>query len=152
MLTLQVAAVLKWYPRVYFACHTRHVRDPETGRSLSSHQVSILDHLSRSEPTSLTELAAHMGVTASTMSLGVDRLEADGYVTRARDRADARRLQLLLTAKGQKIREAYSVLDPKKVEAMLSHLTKSERSAALEGLELLGRAANRHIRRIVEAK
>ena len=139
-----VDAVLRNYPRIYFACHTRHVVDPKTSQSLSAHQVSILDHLHLSEPTSLSELAAHMGVTMSTMSLGVDRLERDGYVRRTRDRNDKRRLRLLLSGKGQRIREAHSVLDRDKVSALLGRLTEGERRAALHGLELLARAASRH--------
>ena len=140
-----VKAVLELYPRIYFACHTRHVRDPESGATLSSHQVSILDHLSADDPTSLAELAAHMGVTASTMSLAIDRLEGEGYVKRARDREDARRLRLLLTASGQRIREAHSVLDAEKVDAMLARLSAAERKDAIRGLELLARAALQQI-------
>jgi len=142
-----VARILELYPRIYFACHTRHVRDPVSGSTLSSHQVSILDHLSVSEPTSLTELANHMGVTSSTMSIAIDRLENDGYVRRLRDASDGRRLRLLLTKKGQRIREAHSVLDAEKVLAMLARLTQAERKNALDGLALLARAASREIER-----
>ena len=140
-----VKAVLELYPRIYFACHTRHVRDPESGATLSSHQVSILDHLNIDDPTSLAELAAHMGVTPSTMSLAIDRLEGEGYVKRTRDREDARRLRLLLTAKGKRIREAHSVLDAEKVDAMLARLSAAERNDAIRGLELLARAASQQI-------
>src|SRR6476620_6012648 len=69
-----VQTVLRCYPRIYFACHTRHVRDPRSGNLLSVHQASVLDHLDDVEPTGLRDLATHMGVTASTMSLTVDRL------------------------------------------------------------------------------
>jgi DNA-binding MarR family transcriptional regulator len=140
-----VKAVLELYPRIYFACHTRHVRDPESSASLSAHQVSILDHLGVDEPTSLAELASHMGVTPSTMSLAIDRLEGEGYVKRARDREDARRLRLLLTAKGQRIREAHSVLDADKVDAMLARLSTAERNDAIRGLELLARGASQQM-------
>lgn len=136
-----VAAIMELYPRIYFACHTRHVRDSVTGAQLSAHQVSILDHLSPAEATSLAELASHMGVTPSTMSLAIDRLEAEGYVRRARDRRDGRRLRLLLTARGERIRQAHSVLDARKVRAMLSGLSPAEQADAIRGLALLGRAA-----------
>ena len=69
-----VQQVMNLYPRIYFACHTRHVRDARTEQVVSSHQASILDHLDEIEPTSLTTLASHMGVTLSTMSLTIDRL------------------------------------------------------------------------------
>ena len=77
-----VETVLRCYPQIYFACHRRHVRDEATQAVLSAHQASVLDHLDDVEGTSLATLARHMGVTASTMSLTVDRLERGGYVTR----------------------------------------------------------------------
>jgi MarR family transcriptional regulator, organic hydroperoxide resistance regulator len=136
-----VSAVLMCFSRIYFACHTRHVRDPATGRTLSAHQAGILDHLSTIAPTSLAELASHMGVTASTMSLATDRLEEGGFVRRCRDKSDARRLRLLLTSRGERIRKAHSVLDPQKMKAVLARLSRLERAEAVRGLELLARAA-----------
>src|SRR6185295_14786673 len=100
-----VRAVLDAYPRIYFACHRRHVHDP-AGGLLSARQASILDHLDAVEPTSLNELAAHMGVTASTMSIAIDRLEQSGYVVRERETSDRRRLGLRLTEAGERVREA----------------------------------------------
>jgi len=133
--------VMALYPRIYFACHTRHVRDPQSGRLLSRHQASVLDHLDEIDPTTLNDLAGHMGVTAATMSLMVDRLERKGYVGRLRDTADRRRVHLRLTSAGVRIREASSVLDPNRVEALLARLTPVERNDALRGLGLLARAA-----------
>ena len=130
------------YPRIYFACHRRHVRDPERDRVLSAHQASILDHLDAVEPTSLNDLAAHMGVTPSTMSIAIDRLERAGYVVRERDDRDRRRLQLRLTDDGVRIRGANSVLDPDLVARLLDELPVRERRDALDGLAALGRAAD----------
>jgi DNA-binding MarR family transcriptional regulator len=133
--------VMALYPRIYFACHTRHVRDPLSQRLLSRHQASVLDHLDEIEPTTLNDLARHMGVTAATMSLTVDRLERKGYVVRLRDTADRRRVHLRLTSAGVRIRQASSVLDPSRVEALVERLTPDDRDAALRGLGLLARAA-----------
>ena len=135
-------AVLGFYPRIYFACQTRHVRDPQTHRLLSRHQTSILDHLDELEPTTVRDLAGHMGVTAATMSLAIDRLERKGYVSRLRDAADRRRVHVRLTAAGVRVRDASSVLDPVRVDALLARLTEDERARAIHGLELLARAAN----------
>jgi DNA-binding MarR family transcriptional regulator len=136
-----VEAVLRCYPRIYFACHRRHVRDEKTKRILSSHQASILDHLDDIEPTAVHELARHMGVTPSTMSLNIDRLETGGYVRRTRDPQDSRRVQLRLTKAGVRIKQKQKVLDPELVGAMLDQLSSAEREQALAGLELLAKAA-----------
>lgn len=134
-------SVMSLYPRIYFACHTRHVRDPQTQKLLSRHQASVLDHLDEIEPTTLNDLARHMGVTPGTMSLTIDRLERKGYVVRLRDTSDRRRVHLRLTSAGVRVRQASSVLDPPRVEAVVARLTAQEREDAVRGLALLARAA-----------
>ena len=133
------------YPKVFFACHRRHVPDPSSPARavLSAHQASILEHLDDVHAIPLTRLAAHMGVTASTMSLAVDRLAAGGYVRRGRDRADGRRVLLRLTRRGARVKASNSVLDPDAVAAMLRRLSPAERVTALDDLALLARAAQR---------
>jgi len=133
---------MRYYPQIYFACHTRHVREQKSGKTLSAHQASILDHLDEKEPTSLLGLAKHMGVTSSTMCIHVNRLARGGFVSRQRDAGDARRVKLLLTASGVAMKRASSVLDAELVSAMLSRLSEKERTAAIGGLALLARAAS----------
>ena len=135
-----MTAVMTLYPRIYFACHTRHVRDPQSQRLLSRHQASILDHLDELEPTTVMALAGHMGVTAATMSLSIDRLERKGYVVRLKDAKDRRRVHVRLTSAGVRIRDASSVLDPSRVEALVARLSDEERARAIEGLGLLAEA------------
>ena len=134
--------MLDCYPKIYFACHMRHVRDyASRTKVLSAHQASILDHLDAVEPTAVNDLAGHMGVTPSTMSLHLDRLESGGYVRRTRSRTDARRVELRLTPAGVRIKQQQKVLDPRLVDLMLERLNEMERRKALEGLELLAKAA-----------
>ncbi len=136
-----VDRLLDAYPRIYFACHARHVRDPQTARLLSRHQASVLDHLDEVEPTTLMDLARHMGVTPGTMSIAIDRLERRGYVVRLRDTTDRRRVHVRLTAAGVRVREASSVLDRPRVEALLARMSEQDREAGLRGLALLAGAA-----------
>jgi DNA-binding MarR family transcriptional regulator len=133
--------VLRCYPQIYFACHRRHVRDEKTGQVMSQHQASVLDHLDDTEGTALFDLARHMGVTASTMSLTVDRLERGGWVKRERSKKDARRVDLRLTEAGARIKKQQKVLEPELVRAMLARLAEDKRKKALRGLELLAEAA-----------
>ena len=136
-----MSAVMTLYPRICFACHTRHVRDPQSQRLLSRHQASILDHLDEIDPTTVNDLARHMGVTPATMSLGLDRLERKGYIARSRDSTDRRRVHVRLTTAGVRIRDSSSVLDAGRVEALLARLTSAERHDAIRGLALLASAA-----------
>ena len=135
-------ALIRAYPLIYFACHRRHVRDPKSGDTLSAHAASVLDHLDAVDPVSVSKLAKHMGVTASTMSLSLDRLETRGYVRRSRDAADARRVLVRLTKAGERLRSAGSVLDPDLVAELLRRLSPADRARAIEGLALLAAATS----------
>jgi len=140
-----VQQVLTLYPQIYFACHTRHVRRASTSTQLSATDSTLLAHLDEHDAVRATDLARHMGVTPATMSLAIDRLEHKGYVVRARDGVDRRRVHVRLTSAGVRIREATSVLDPARVEALLTRLTDDEREAAVHGLALLAAAAHKPI-------
>jgi len=143
MLGEDVRRLMDLYPRIFMACHTRHVKDPETKALVSARQASILDHLDPETATTLSGLAAHVGVTPSTMSLTVDRLERLGYVRRARDTGDARRVGITLSDAGERLRDAQTVLDAGRVKTMLETMSLEDRDRALEGLALLAEAAQR---------
>jgi len=145
MFQTEVDTVLRCYPQIYFACHKRHVRDEKTHDVLSGHQASILDHLDDVQATPLFDLARHMGVTASTMSLTVDRLQRGGYVRRERSTVDRRRIDLLLTPAGVRIKNQQKVLEPELVALVLSHLGERKCHQALRGLELLAEASREMI-------
>jgi DNA-binding MarR family transcriptional regulator len=75
------------------------------------------------------------------MSVGIERLVRKGYVRRTRGVADQRRVELRLTEAGVRIRSQQSVLEPELVSALLAELSAAERVEALQGLDLLARAA-----------
>lgn len=140
------------YPKIYLACHRRHLRDDERGRTLTQHQAGILDHLDAANPLTISELARHLDVTESTISIQLSRLETAGYVRRSRNRDDRRQVRVSLTAAGLRIKEQNSVLDPDLVRDLVTFLKPEEAEAGLAGLEILARAAqalmdNRKLRR-----
>jgi len=139
--------VLQSYPKIYLACHTRHLRDDESGKSLSPRLASILDHLDTSPPLTLSSLAKHLDVTESTVSLQIDKLQEGGYVRRLRDTEDRRRVLVMLTPRGKRIKEQNSVLDADLVKEMISLLRPKDVEAALIGLDLLAEAADRLMNR-----
>ena len=63
-------------------------------------------------------------------------------MVRQRDRDDRRRVNVLLTEAGVRMKEAGSVLEPDRVRALIESLKPAERRVAIQGLELLAGAAN----------
>ena len=130
------------YPRIFFACHTDHRRDPASRKVLSDAQAGLLDHLDEVDSTRLTDLARHLGVTPSSASLAVSRLAARGYVARSKSAKDGREVRLRLSPAGRRVREAQEVLNPELVDRLVARLAPRERERALEGLALLAREAD----------
>jgi len=90
----------------------------------------------------VTELAQHMRVTPSTMSLNLKRLREAGFVSSERDPDDKRVMNVRLTDSGVGARDALSELDPVRVDALLQRLGPEGRQRAIVGLRLLAEAAD----------
>ena len=138
-----VAAVQRCYPQIYLACHTRHRRRRSDAAPLTSQESSILAHLSEREPMRAAALARHLGVVPSTMSAAIKRLSSLGYIARGKDADDGRAASLRLSRQGARAMQAGSVLETARVVGMLALLPVPERAKAVEGLELLAKAARR---------
>lgn len=130
-------------PRVYDALRTRTYRDVASGVRLSEHQLRILGNLDDRDPSMVGELAEHMGVTPSTMSLNLKRLETAGFLRRDRDPADRRVMNVRLTEAGRRVRDAISLVDPDRADALLRLMRPEERRRALDGVAALADAADR---------
>ena len=138
-----IEAIQRCYPQIYLACHVDHIRAASTVHRLSARDSSLLVHLSPTEPLSPGDLAAHMGIGASTLSAAIRRLATLGYLRREPNTNDRRAAGLTLTSQGAKAMAATSVLDARRVRALLSLLKSDERKRALEGMELLAEAARK---------
>jgi DNA-binding MarR family transcriptional regulator len=127
---------------VQHACRTRAVEDPETRVRLTEKQQRTLQQLDVVDPVMVTELAEYLGVTASTMSLNLGRLEDAGLVRRARDPVDRRVMNVYLTEEGARLRTHTASLAPARVAVLLDELRPEDRRRVLEGLALLAEAAD----------
>jgi 5'-methylthioadenosine phosphorylase len=137
-----VEIVLRTLPRIHFACRARGVRDRLRDAMVSEHQARILALLDVEDPAMVSEVAEAMGVTASTMSLNLTRLERSGLVARERDPADRRVMNVRLTLSGAALLEELSELDVGRVDALLRTLGREERPSVLAGLIRLADAAD----------
>jgi len=142
-----ISTVLHAYDRILRACRPRRLADPDGGPDVSAHQAGVLAYLDEEDPTMVGELAEYLGVTASTMSLTLTRLERAGYIRRDRDPADRRVMNVRLTEAGARVRGASASLDVDRVDGMLRALPPAQRAEALRGLVLLADAADTLIQR-----
>jgi DNA-binding MarR family transcriptional regulator len=117
--------------------HLRRGDDPD----LSEHERQFLHHIPAAAPgVTLGEVADHLALPRSSASVLVKDLARRGFVRRARDRADERRLALRLTAEGARRVAADSALDPDRLDAALAALGPAERDALVRALERVAEA------------
>ncbi len=129
------------YPTVYLACHREHVHADEQGKPITEHQAGVLDHLDVARPTTPSRLADHMGVSRSTMSSTISRLEHAGLVVRQPAGSDRRSIGLTLTPAGKRIQDQNTVLNPTLVHQIFTLMPAKEADSALAGIESLAKYA-----------
>jgi DNA-binding MarR family transcriptional regulator len=109
---------------------------------LTPPQFRILNYVFRHPGTSLSQVAAQLGVRLPTASVMLVKLAQEDLVTRERDPASRRRMQLLLTDKGTKVMEKVRANVFARMETRLAQLQDEPRAdleRAMPALELLFR-------------
>ncbi len=109
---------------------------------LTPPQFRILNYVFRHPGTSLSQVAVQLGVRLPTASVMLVKLAQEELVTRERDPASRRRMQLHLTAKGAQVMAAVRANVFAKVEARLALLgdaSRAELERAMPALEVLFR-------------
>jgi DNA-binding MarR family transcriptional regulator len=134
-----VAAIQFAYPQIYYACHTRHARGRSNDGHLSPRDSQLLVHLDSARPLSVSLLARHLGLSVSTVSEALTKLERYGYVAK-RQGADRRRVGVVLTAKGARAVQAASVLEAARLRTVLRRLSASGLAQVTRSLTRLARA------------
>ena len=84
---------------------TDRLQDTLTKAGLTSGQFGVLEALHHLGSMCQRDLASKLLVTAGNMTMLVRHLERDGLVRRRRDPADARRLDVSMTARGRRLIE-----------------------------------------------
>jgi len=142
MLDVRIKRVLDAYPTIFLACHRQHLRSDAAGNAITEKQASVLDHLDATHPTTLSKLAEHMGVSRSSMSIMVARLNRAGYISSRPNEDDARSVGLTLTQSGLRVKEQSSILEPALLMKMFRLIPPAELESALQGIETLAKYAN----------
>jgi len=102
-------------------------------------ELRCLAFLQHNPGSNLTDLAEYIGVSLPSMSKLIDSLTSRGYVERATDAGDRRRVQLRLTEDGDAILSAARDAVKAAFALKLAPLASGEIEAVTSGLRLLHR-------------
>lgn len=99
---------------------------PGRHEGMTPQQYWLLRHLQHHGPTSISELAHALGITAGSATVACQRLEKAAFVTRARQAHDERVVQVALTEKGQALIEAWRTQRREALAHLLTVLDEGE--------------------------
>ena len=98
-------------------------------------QLTLLDWIAASPGCGIQDIAAGLGLSAPTISVGVRRLEKAGLSERQPDPQDGRAVRLSNTAKGQTLCERARAFRRDKMRRLLKGLTAEEGATLLTLME-----------------
>jgi len=102
-------------------------RAAQSELGLSGAQLFVLHELGKTPSLSLSELAERTRTDQSSVSVVVTRLVDGGYVTRDRDKRDARRLVLNLSKSGRTVADKSPPVAQERIGEALERIPASER-------------------------
>lgn len=100
-------------------------------------QAATLEALGREGALRLGRLGKLLGISPSTLTRNLARLEQSGLVRRSSDTEDGRAAQVELTEKGRRTRQRLETMEDEFARRVLERLSPASRSRALEGLSAL---------------
>ncbi len=109
-------------------------------RNLSVSEMHVLEAVQRSaDSETMSELAARLRVTASTLTVAVKTLEQKGYLIRRRASTDRRKVTVQLTPAAQEALHYHTAFHENLVQQVSTGLTPEELQALSQALERLHR-------------
>jgi MarR family 2-MHQ and catechol resistance regulon transcriptional repressor len=118
-----------------------HAEQSIVGLGFCFSDFATLEALLHKGPQSVTEIAHRIGLTASSMSIALDRLERRGLIRRHAHPTDRRNRVIRLTGAGKKLIEKAFQEHASIMEDIGKSLSTKERAVLIELLKRLGKGA-----------
>ncbi len=106
-------------------------------------QGMLVGTLAHEGEMKISELSAKMGLSNSTVSGMIDRLEKQGMVERSRSEDDRRVVNVRVTANLRKAAKSHFTAIENKIESILNEATPEEVQKVVEGFQILKELLNR---------
>lgn len=108
-----------------------------TKETVTVTELHLLDAVAKDEQATISSLAAATKVTVSTMTIGINRLEAKQYVERVRETADRRVVRVRLTERGRALAYAHKRFHRRMARAVVDGLPEQEIDVLTRAMENL---------------
>ena len=110
------------------------IKELKTGSDLSVSEMHTLVAIGRKQPKPMSEVAAELLISVSTLSIAISKLENRGYVRRIKSEADRRVVRITLSAKGRRALEEHEQFYFDLIAAYMRDMTETEKKEAVHTL------------------
>lgn len=105
------------------------------GVTLSIKEVHVLEAISLVEDKTMGNVAKKLTITVGTLTSSIDRLVKKGYVLRANDEFDRRKVLLDLSSRGKKVLEIHDDFHNKMLDSLFEEYNLEDEVVLLKSLE-----------------
>ena len=129
---LEYLAVMRDFGRIYTQRILEGSRESSTLLKLS--RIKALYAFRGQDSSTMTELADNIGAKLPSMTMMIDNLAEEGFVERARDEQDRRKVIVRLTDKGRRIREDFLAHRNQIAQQLFAKLSKDDEQELMVSL------------------
>lgn len=108
-----------------------------SGINASISEVHLIDAVGRAEGSTVSEVAASLGITMASVTVAVNKLVDRGMIAKEKNPEDRRSVRLKLTKEGVRAYRIHKYFHRKMVRAVLFGLDEREREAIYMGVDRL---------------
>ena len=112
-----------------------------SGGDVTVAEVHLMEAIAKAgdRGATVTEIAADLGLTSPTVTIGLNRLERKGYVTRERSSHDARVVYAFLTERGVGMNRTHNLYHEQMIREVSRSLTPEERESLIDGIKKINK-------------
>jgi DNA-binding MarR family transcriptional regulator len=104
---------------------------PDLAEGVSPAQMTLLAQIVQDPGCGVQDVAEQLGLSAPTVSVGMNKLEENGLVKREPHPTDKRAVQFFTTAQGQSMHDRFSAARLQKFKRLLSGLNPQDKETLL---------------------
>ena len=108
-----------------------------SGDELTVTEVHTVETIGGDEPKRMSDVAAKLKITVSTLTISVNKLVSKGYVERFRCTEDRRVVKVGLTSKGMRILKLHAAFHEKMINSIVDSLSEAENDILVRCIERL---------------
>ena len=136
----QALARVKEFMRLYWEnekAHDEWSRQLEAEQQLTAKQYGLLRAIERQEDITTTDLTDLLGKAQPAITQMLNRLEANGFITREQSKEDKRRREVRLTAKAVSLLKEIEPVGPTRVALALEHASERDSREIIAAMKTL---------------